>query len=242
MLTLERLDALIEAGEIDTVIVAFTDMQGRLVGKRISARLFQDDVAAHGAECCNYLLAVDVEMNTVAGYAISSWERGYGDMKMIPDLSTLRLAPWLPGTALVTADLTWLDDSPVGEAPRQILRAQLDRLTERGLEAFVATELEFIVFDDSYREAFAKGYRGLTPASDYNIDYALLASTRMEPLMRDIRCRWRAPACTARASRESATSASRRSASATTPPSSPATTTRSTSRGRRRSPTSTARA
>ncbi|QHF26118.1 glutamine synthetase [Rathayibacter sp. VKM Ac-2804] len=187
MLTLERLDALIEAGEIDTVIVAFTDMQGRLVGKRISARLFQDDVAAHGAECCNYLLAVDVEMNTVAGYAISSWERGYGDMKMIPDLSTLRLAPWLPGTALVTADLTWLDDSPVGEAPRQILRAQLDRLTERGLEAFVATELEFIVFDDSYREAFAKGYRGLTPASDYNIDYALLASTRMEPLMRDIR-------------------------------------------------------
>ncbi|ROS25031.1 glutamine synthetase [Rathayibacter sp. PhB127] len=187
MLTLERLDALIDAGEIDTVIVAFTDMQGRLVGKRISARLFQDDVAAHGAECCNYLLAVDVEMNTVEGYAISSWERGYGDMKMIPDLSTLRLAPWLPGTALVTADLTWLDDAPVGEAPRQILRAQLDRLAERGLEAFVATELEFIVFDDSYREAFAKGYRGLTPASDYNIDYALLASTRMEPLMRDIR-------------------------------------------------------
>lgn len=187
MLTLDRLDALIDAGEIDTVIVAFTDMQGRLVGKRISARLFQDDVAAHGAECCNYLLAVDVEMNTVAGYAISSWERGYGDMAMIPDMSTLRLAPWLPGTALVTADLQWLDGAPVGEAPRRILRAQLDRLAERGLEAFVATELEFIVFDDSYRDAFRKGYRDLTPASDYNIDYALLASTRMEPLMRDIR-------------------------------------------------------
>ncbi|MWV60289.1 glutamine synthetase [Rathayibacter sp. VKM Ac-2754] len=187
MLTLERLDELIAAGEIDTVIVAFTDMQGRLVGKRISARLFQDEVAEHGAECCNYLLAVDVEMNTVAGYAISSWERGYGDMAMVPDLSTLRLAPWLPGTAMVTADLTWLDEAPVGEAPRHILRAQLDRLAERGLEALVATELEFIVFDDSYREAFKKGYRELTPASDYNIDYALLASTRMEPLMRDIR-------------------------------------------------------
>lgn len=187
MLTLDALNALIDDGSIDTVIVAFTDMQGRLVGKRISARLFQDDVAAHGAECCNYLLAVDVEMNTVEGYTISSWERGYGDMAMIPDMSTLRLAPWLPGTALVTADLQWLDGAPVPQSPRQILQAQLARLSERGLGAFVATELEFIVFDDSYREAFAKRYAGLTPASDYNIDYALLASTRMEPLMRDIR-------------------------------------------------------
>ncbi|NQX12922.1 glutamine synthetase [Microbacteriaceae bacterium VKM Ac-2855] len=187
MLTLEALDALIDEGSIDTVIVAFTDMQGRLVGKRISARLFQDDVAAHGAECCNYLLAVDVEMNTVEGYSISSWERGYGDMAMIPDMTTLRLAPWLPGTALVTADLQWLDGAPVTQSPRQILQAQLDRLGARGLDAFVATELEFIVFDDSYREAFGKRYQGLTPASDYNIDYALLASTRMEPLMRDIR-------------------------------------------------------
>lgn len=187
MLTLDRLNELIDSGDIDTVIVAFTDMQGRLVGKRISARLFQDDVAAHGAECCNYLLAVDVEMNTVEGYTISSWERGYGDMAMIPDMSTLRLAPWLPGTALVTADLQWLDGAPVTQSPRQILQAQLDRLSARGLDAFVATELEFIVFDDSYREAFGKRYQGLTPASDYNIDYALLASTRMEPLMRDIR-------------------------------------------------------
>ncbi|MCS5733553.1 glutamine synthetase family protein [Herbiconiux daphne] len=186
-LSLERLTELVGLGEIDTVIVAFTDMQGRLVGKRVSARLFLEDVAEHGAECCNYLLAVDVEMNTVAGYSMSSWERGYGDMAMIPDFSTLRLAPWLTATAMITADLQWLDDSPVVASPRQILKGQLDRLKDRGLEAFVGTELEFLVFDDGYREAWAKGYRDLTPASDYNIDYALLASTRMEPLLRDIR-------------------------------------------------------
>jgi glutamine synthetase len=186
-LTLDALTRRVSAGEIDTVIVAFTDMQGRLVGKRLSARLFVEDAASHGAECCNYLLAVDVEMNTVDGYSMSSWERGYGDMAMMPDMSTLRRVPWLPGTAMVTADLQWLDGTPVAQSPRQILAAQMERLKERGLEAFVATELEFIVFDDSYRQAWSKGYRELTPASDYNIDYALLASTRMEPLLRDIR-------------------------------------------------------
>ncbi|MEQ1735624.1 MAG: glutamine synthetase family protein [Rhodoglobus sp.] len=186
-LTVQKLTELVGAGEIDTVIIAFTDMQGRLVGKRASARLFLEELAEHGAECCNYLLAVDVEMNTVAGYAISSWERGYGDMAMMPDMDTLRLAPWLPGTAMVTADLTWLDGAPVNPDPRQVLKRQLARLAERGLSAFVGTELEFIVFEDSYREAWTKKYDGLYPASDYNIDYALLASTRMEPLMRDIR-------------------------------------------------------
>jgi glutamine synthetase len=186
-LTTDELTAAVSAAEIDTVIVAITDMQGRLVGKRISARLFLDEVAEHGADTCDYLLAVDVEMNTVDGYASSSWESGYGDMVMIPDLDTLRRIPWLPGTALVTADLRWLDGEPVIASPRQILRAQLERLTDRGLVPYVATELEFIVFDDSYREAWAKGYHGLTSASDYNIDYALLGSTRMEPLLRDIR-------------------------------------------------------
>jgi len=186
-LTMEELSAAAAVGEIDTVIVAFTDMQGRLVGKRLSARLFLEDAAAHGAECCNYLLAVDVEMNTVDGYSMSSWSRGYGDMAMIPDLSTLRRAPWLPGTALVTADLHWPDETPVVSSPRQILKAQLARLAEHGLVPFVATELEFIVFDEGYRDAWNKGYRELSPASDYNIDYALLASTRMEPLLRDIR-------------------------------------------------------
>ncbi|MBC7725514.1 MAG: glutamine synthetase [Burkholderiaceae bacterium] len=187
MLALTELTTMIDRGDIDTVIVAFTDMQGRLVGKRVAARFFRDEVASHGAECCNYLLAVDVEMNTVDGYRISSWEKGYGDMAMIPDVATLRLVPWLPGTALVMADLTWLDETPVRPAPREILKAQLARLTERELVAQIGTELEFIVFDDTYRQAWAKGYTGLTPATDYNIDYAILASTRMEPLLRDIR-------------------------------------------------------
>ena len=186
-LTVQELTALVASREIDTVIIAFTDMQGRLVGKRASARLFLEELAEHGAECCNYLLAVDVEMNTVDGYAISSWERGYGDMAMIPDLDTLRLTPWLPGTAMVTADLTWLDETPVAPDPRQVLKRQIARLAEMGLQPFVGTELEFIVFDDSYREAWKNKYEGLTPASDYNIDYALMASTRMEPLLRDIR-------------------------------------------------------
>jgi glutamine synthetase len=187
MLSMAALEQMVGIGTVDTVIVAFTDMQGRLVGKRLAARLFVDEVAAHGAECCSYLLAVDVEMNTVAGYAMSSWDTGYGDMVMLPDLSTLRLIPWLPNTALVIADLGWAGGGEVAVAPRAVLRRQLDRLGERGLIADIATELEFIVFDQSYRQAWAGGYRGLTPASDYNIDYAILASSRMEPLLRDIR-------------------------------------------------------
>jgi glutamine synthetase len=186
-LTLEELNRLIDKREIDTVILAFADMQGRLVGKRVAARLFREDVAEHGAEACNYLLAVDVENNTVGGYDISSWETGYGDMVLVPDFDTLRHVPWLPGSALVMADLRSPDDVPVVVSPREILKAQIARLAEKGLVPFVGTELEFIVFDDSFRAAWAKGYRELMPASDYNIDYALLASTRMEPLLRDIR-------------------------------------------------------
>ncbi len=187
LLSQRALEELVAAGAVDTVIVAFPDMQGRLTGKRVSARLFVEEVAAHGAECCNYLLAVDVDMNTVDGYAMSSWETGYGDMVMTPDFSTLRRVPWLPATALVMADLSFTDGRPVAVAPRSILRAQLDRLAERGLQAFVGTELEFMVFDDTYREAWRAGYRDLTPATDYNVDYNMLASTRMEPLLRDIR-------------------------------------------------------
>jgi glutamine synthetase len=186
-LTLDELTSRVSAGEIDTVVVAFTDMQGRLVGKRVAARLFLADVAAHGSECCNYLLAVDVEMNTVDGYSMSSWDRGYGDMVMTPDMATLRLAPWLPGSALVTADLNWLDSTPVVASPRQILQAQVARLAERGLVPFVGTELEFIVFDNTFRDAWSRGYRGLTPSTDYNVDYDLLASTRLEPMLREIR-------------------------------------------------------
>ena len=224
------------------MLVAFTDMQGRLVGKRISARLFREEVADHGAEACNYLLAVDVEMNTVSGYAMSSWERGYGDMAMMPDLDTLRLVPWLPGTAMVTADLTWLDGAPVAPSPRAILRAQIDRLAERGLVPYVGTELEFLVFDDSYRDAWAKNYTALTPASDYNIDYAVLASTRMEPLLRDIRTRdGRRRDVRRRGQGGVQPRVSRRSGSGTTTRSSPRQPLRSTRTVRRRSPTSTAR-
>ena len=187
MLTVAELTKLVTAREVDTVIIAFTDMQGRLVGKRASARLFLEDLAEHGAECCNYLLAVDVEMNTVDGYPMSSWETGYGDMVMNPDLDTLRIIPWLPATALVMANLSKADATPVIQSPREILKTQIARLAERGLVPFVGTELEFIVFENTYRDAWAKGYKDLTPASDYNIDYAILASTRMEPLLRDIR-------------------------------------------------------
>ena len=186
-LTRSDLERLVATGDIDTVIVAFTDMQGRLVGKRLAGRFFVDEVADQGAECCSYLLAVDVDVNTVAGYAMSNWETGYGDMVMTPDVSTMRRVPWLPATALVLADLSWADGGPVAQSPRAVLRRQLDRLEQRGLIADVATELEFIVFDQSYRQAWADGYRGLTPASDYNIDYAIMASSRMEPLLRDIR-------------------------------------------------------
>ena len=187
MLSQTELESLVAAGDIDTVIVAFCDMQGRLTGKRVAARLWVEDIAAHGAECCNYLLSVDVDMNTVDGYAMSSWETGYGDMVMTPDFSTLRLLPWLPGTALVMADLFWTNGEPVTQAPRSILNKQISRLADKGLVPYVGTELEFIAFDDTFREAWAAGYRGLTPATDYNVDYAMLASTRMEPLLRDIR-------------------------------------------------------
>ncbi|MFG6503405.1 glutamine synthetase family protein [Microbacterium sp. P05] len=186
-LTVTELDAAIEAGEIDTVIVAFPDAQGRLVGKRVSGRFWRDTVLPHGAEACNYLLSVDVDLNTVAGYAMSGWEQGYGDMVLRPDVETLRVLPWQPGTALVMADLGWEGGEPVEPSPRSILAAQRARLADDGLVAFAATELEFIVFDDSYRSAWAKGYTALTPATDYNVDYNLLATTRLEPLLRDIR-------------------------------------------------------
>jgi glutamine synthetase len=186
-LHLDDLRADVAAGRVDTVVLAIVDMQGRLQGKRFDAQFFLDDVVAHGTEGCNYLLAVDVEMNTVAGYAISSWDRGYGDLMMTPDLATLRRVPWQPGTAMLLADVQWLDGSPVLESPRQVLERQLERLAERGWVAMVGTELEFIVFDDSYESAFSKRYADLVPANQYNIDYSILGTSRVEPLLRAIR-------------------------------------------------------
>jgi glutamine synthetase len=188
MLTLEQLRTAVGmGGDIDTVVLAFTDMQGRLAGKRLSAEFFLDEVAEHYSEGCNYLLAVDVDMNTVDGYAMSSWDRGYGDFVLVPDMATLRHVPWQPGTVMVIADLTWLDGTPVAASPRQILAAQIQRLASRGWTALAGTELEFIVYRDSYEEAAARGYRDLTPANQYNVDYSILGTARIEPLLRRIR-------------------------------------------------------
>ena len=186
-MTLEELRALASDGRIDTVVIAMCDMQGRLMGKRLTAEHFLDEVVGHGAEGCSYLLAVDVDMNTVSGYAMSSWDRGYDDFVMAPDLDTLRPVPWQPGTALCMADVTWGDGTPVPPSPRQILRRQLDRLAERGWKAAAGTELEFIVFRDTYEQAWHKSYRELEPANLYNVDYSLLGTARVEPLIRRIR-------------------------------------------------------
>src|SRR5215469_5568101 len=187
MLTLERLRVEVGEGEVDTVVLAFTDMQGRLQGKRLSAEFFLDEVAEHYSEGCNYLLAVDVEMNTVDGYAMSSWDRGYGDFVLVPDMTTLRRIPWHPRTAMVIADLTWLDGAPVVASPRQVLKAQTARLAEREWAAMVGTELEFVVYRDTYEQAAAKNYRDLVPANQYNVDYSILGTSRIEPLLRRIR-------------------------------------------------------
>ena len=184
---LDELRKAVADGTVDTVLLVLADMEGRLQGKRLTATHFLDEVLEHGAEGCNYLLAVDVDMNTVDGYAMSSWDLGYGDFELKPDLDTLRPIPWHQGTVLLMADLQWEDGREVAASPRQILRRQLERLAERGLRANAGTELEFIVFLDSYAEALHKGYRDLEPANLHNIDYSLLGTSRVEPLIRRIR-------------------------------------------------------
>lgn len=186
-LTLDALRAEVAGGRIHTVLLAMADMQGRLQGKRLTASHFLDRVVEHHAEGCNYLLAVDVDMNTVDGYAMTSWATGYGDFVFVPDLATLRRIPWLDGTALVMCDLQWEGGEPVTVSPRQILRRQIERLAARGLEAFAGTELEFIVFRDTYEQAWGKAYRDLEPANLYNVDYSLLGTARIEPLLARIR-------------------------------------------------------
>jgi glutamine synthetase len=186
-LTLEKLKSLVAEGAIDTVVVAMTDMQGRLTGKRIHGQYFLDEVVKHGTEGCNYLLAVDVDMNTVDGYEMSSWERGYSDFALVPDLNTLRLIPWQPCAALVLADVAWLDHTDVVASPRQVLRKQIAELEKAGMVAMCGTELEFVVFKDTYEEAWNKGYKNLIPVNQYNVDYSILGGSRIEPLLRDIR-------------------------------------------------------
>ncbi|WP_295700979.1 glutamine synthetase family protein [Lapillicoccus sp.] len=187
-LSVGGLRAEIESGSIDTVVVAFTDMQGRLQGKRIHGPYFLDTILGHGTEGCNYLLAVDVDMNTVDGYAISSWERGYGDMMFDLDLTTLRRTPGQRHSATIQCDLSWLDGSgPVRPSPRSVLRTQVDAAAELGWTAYAGTELEFILFEDSYEQAWDRSYHGLTGANRYNVDYSILGGTKVEPLLREIR-------------------------------------------------------
>jgi len=187
MLTLDELRSEVEAGTIDTVVAAFTDMQGRLLGKREQAEYFLDETAEHGLEGCNYLLALDMEMDPQPGYAMASWEQGYGDFVMTPDLQTLRRVPWLEGTALVLCDVGWADGKPVVASPRQVLKAQVERAQAAGFEPKFGSELEFYLFAESYAEAHAKHYRDLTPSVPYILDYHVLATTYDEPLIRQIR-------------------------------------------------------
>jgi glutamine synthetase len=186
-LPVPRLQELVAAGEVDTVVACFTDMQGRLQGKRLHAAYFLSEVLEHGTEACNYLLAVDVDMNTVGGYEISSWERGYGDFVLQPDLATMRRASWLPASAIVQCDVLWLDGEPVRQSPRQILARQVEAAAELGFVAVAGTELEFMVFEETYEQAWDRGYAGLTGVNRYNVDYSVLGTGRVEPLLRDIR-------------------------------------------------------
>jgi glutamine synthetase len=187
MLSLEELTAEVESGAIDTVVTAFTDMQGRLMGKREQAQFFLEESAGHGLEGCNYLLALDMEMDPQPGYAMASWERGYGDFHLLPDLATLRRVPWLEGTAFVLCDVQWEDGTSVVASPRQVLRAQVERARAAGYEPMFGTELEFYLLKETYAEAHAKHYLDLTPSVPYILDYHVLATTYDEPLMRQIR-------------------------------------------------------
>src|SRR3954465_12913622 len=196
-LSVDALRAEVARGDLDTVVVALTDMQGRLQGKRMHAAYFLEHVLGQGTEGCNYLLAVDVEMNTVEGYALTSWESGYGDLEFALDLATLRRLPHEPGAAMVQCDLVQLDHSPVPQSPRTMLTTQLDRLPppglvapaggEAGVVALAGTRLEFIAFPTSYEDAWSSGYRGLVPLNQYNVDYSILGGGRAEPLLREIR-------------------------------------------------------
>lgn len=181
MLTLEELRAQVESGTVDTVVVAFTDHYGRLHGKRFDAGFFVDEVHATGSHACDYLLTVDMEMNPVPGYRYASWKQGYGDFHMAPDLSTLRTASWLERTALVLCDLhDTASHELVTIAPRSILRRQLDCAAAAGYTAKAASELEYYLFEDTYKAAAAKRYNDLTPAGWYIEDYHLLQGTREE--------------------------------------------------------------
>ena len=187
MLSLDELAKEGEEGTIDTVVAAFTDMQGRLFGKRIQVEYFLDEVVEHGVEGCNYLLALDMEMDPVPGYEMANWEDGYGDFGIVPDMATLRRIPWLDRTALVICDVANHDRSDVVASPRQVLIAQYERAAEMGYTPLCASELEFYLYKESYAEAHEKDYRDLTPTIPYILDYHVLATTMDEAYLGPIR-------------------------------------------------------
>jgi glutamine synthetase len=181
------LEALIRKGDVDTVLTVFADGLGRLMGKRVVGRYFLDHVLHEGVHACIYLFTVDMEMEPLPGFKLTSWERGYGDMKLVPDLATWRVLPWLPKTALVFCDVYTEEGEPIEEAPRWVLRRQLDRAVAAGYRVKTASELELYLFRESFDEARAKRYHGLTPVSNYLEDYHILQTSKEEPLVRAIR-------------------------------------------------------
>ena len=186
-MNLTQLKSQVKSGKIDTVIVGFPDSFGRLVGKRFRADYFLDSVAKHGTHSCNYLLTVNIEMDPLDGFKVANWDAGFGDFEMSPDLDTLRILPWQTGAVLVLSDYKRNDGSYVAEAPRSVLRRQLDLIRKQGFTCYCATELEFYLFNQTYHAAHTNGYRDLPPSSDYRIDYHLMQPTRDEPLMRAVR-------------------------------------------------------
>jgi glutamine synthetase len=182
-LSYEQLLSEIRDGSVDTVIVAITDMQGRLQGKRLDANFFVDDIGASVIEGCSYLLASDVDMATVDGFELTSWERGYGDVAFRPDFTTIRRVSWHEKSVIVFADVETVSGEPVAPSPRQILQQQVSRLSERGWTGLTGTELEFIVFNNTYEQAWSDGYRHMVPANQYNVDYSLQGTSRIEPLL-----------------------------------------------------------
>src|SRR5262245_3838112 len=181
-MNLQSLKTQIRSGAIDTVIVALPDPFGRLVGKRFRAEVFLDSVVKHGTHGCNYLLTVNMEMDPLDGFEVASWEAGFGDFALQPDLETLRLIPWQSGSALVVGGHSRRVGAIVAEVPRSSLRRQIDALAGHGYKCFCASELEFYLFNQTYHSAFANSYRELQPSSDYRIDYHLMQPTRDEPL------------------------------------------------------------
>src|SRR6266571_1838539 len=183
----KQLEQLVEQGDVDTVLTVFPDTFGRLMGKRVVGNYFLDHVVDDGAHACIYLFTVDMEMEPLPGFKLTSWERGYGDMKLQPDLGTWRLIPWLPKTALVFCDVYTEEGEPIEEAPRWMLRRQIARATKQGLLVKTGSELELYLFRESFDEARAKRYHGLTPVSSYLEDYHILQTSKEEPLVRAIR-------------------------------------------------------